>query len=127
MRTPRRFVVIAAANRNPPRASTSIRVVTVAESLVDPASAVLVGAGDGMRRLTMLLVQMTSSPPPLAESLHWLMVTERPEAIVPVAVQVNSTNVPPLPEPLHCVIAASVTVAGNGLQPVVMLLPEPTH
>src|SRR5450759_4969146 len=74
----------------------------------------------------MFAEQMTRAPPPLAELLHWLMVTPWAEGFVPVAVHFSSTRVPPLAEPLHWVIAAPVVVAGKGSQPVV-ILPEPTH
>jgi hypothetical protein len=56
-----------------------------------------------------------------------LIVTTRTADSVPVAVQFRPTSVPPLAEPLHWVIIAPVVVAGNGLQPVVMPPPEPTH
>jgi hypothetical protein len=76
--------------------------------------------------LAMVEEQTTTvAPPPLAEPLHWSIVTMRAEAIVPVAVQVRPAP-PPLAEPLHCVIAALV-VACTGLQLGVMLAPEPTH
>ncbi len=75
----------------------------------------------------MLAEQMTRAPPPLAEPLHWLTLTLRAAASVPVAVQVRPTRVPPLAEPLHWVIVAPVVVAGKGSQPVVMPPPEPTH
>ena len=65
----------------------------------------------------MFAEQMTKAPPPLAEPLHWLMVTPRVEDIVPLAVQVSSTRVPPLAEPLHWVSAAPEVVAGKGSQP----------
>jgi len=77
--------------------------------------------------LVMLEEQMTNAPPPFAESLHWLTVTLAVADAVPVAVQVNATRVPPLAEPLHCVIVAPLVVAGNGSQPMVMPPPEPTH
>jgi hypothetical protein len=77
--------------------------------------------------LTMLAEQLTLAPPPRPEPLHWLTVTTRAEAIVPVAIQVIPTRFPPLAEPLHWVIAAPVVVAGKGVQPVVRPSPEPTH
>ena len=70
---------------------------------------------------------MTSAPPPLAESLHWLIRTGAAGDLEPRATQVSSTRVPPLAELLHWVIVAFVVVAGNGSQPVVMPPPEPTH
>jgi hypothetical protein len=78
------------------------------------------------RTFLMLAEQMTSAPPPLAEPLHWLIVTPWDEGFVPLAVHLSWTSVPPLAEPLHCVIVAPVVVAGKGSQPMVML-PEPTH
>ena len=79
----------------------------------------------------MFAEQMTRAPPPLAELLHWLMVTPWAEAIVPVAVHFSSTRVPPLAEPLHWVMAALVVVAGKGshliVWPTMPLAPEPTH
>jgi hypothetical protein len=88
------------------------------------------GLGEGLAAAALVVTlaeQMTRPPPPLAEPLHWLIVTIRAADSVPVAVQVRPTRVPPLAEPLHCVIVAPVVVAGNGLQPVVMPPPEPTH
>jgi hypothetical protein len=88
------------------------------------------GLGEGLAAAALVVTlaeQMTRAPPPLAEPLHWLIVTIRAADSVPVAVQVRPTRVPPLAEPLHCVIVAPVVVAGNGLQPVVMPPPEPTH
>ena len=38
-----------------------------------------------------------------------------PADLVPVAVQVSPTRVPPLADPLHWVIAAPLVVAGNGI------------
>src|SRR5674476_1659052 len=75
----------------------------------------------------MFAEQITRAPPPLAESLHWLMVTPWAEGFVPVAVQVRSTRVPPLAEPLHWVIVAPVVVAGKGSQVFATPPPEPTH
>jgi hypothetical protein len=84
--------------------------------------------------LTTLAEQTTRAPPPLAEPLHWLIVTGWAEAIVPVAVQVRPTGevrVKPLAEPLHWVIAAPVIVLGKGSQwivwPTMPPAPEPTH
>jgi hypothetical protein len=77
--------------------------------------------------LVKLAEQIMRAPPPLAEPLHWVIVTGRAEAMEPVAVQVMPTRVPPLAEPLHWVIAALVVVAGKGLQPVVIPPPDPTH
>ena len=77
--------------------------------------------------LATLAEQMTRDPPPLAELLHWLTVTTWAEAIVPVAVQVSPTRVPPFADPLHWVIAAPVVLAGKGLQPVVIPPPDPPH
>ena len=66
-------------------------------------------------------------PPPLAEPLHWLIVTTRPEDWLPVAVQVRDVP-PPLAEPLHCVMAAPVVFAGYGLQAfTVPVVTDPTH
>jgi len=75
----------------------------------------------------MLAEQITNDPPPLAESLHWLIVTPWAAAWVPTAVQIRPTSVPPLADPLHCVMVAPEVVAGNGTQPMVMPPPEPTH
>ena len=54
-----------------------------------------------------------------------------PAVIVPVAVHVRPTRVPPLAEPLHWVMAALVVVAGKGshliVWPTMPLAPEPTH
>src|SRR6185369_17269327 len=77
--------------------------------------------------LTMLAEQMTRAPPPFADPLHWLTLTECVELIVPVAVQVRRTRVPPFADPLHCVTRAPEVVAGNGSQPDVIPPPEPTH
>jgi hypothetical protein len=88
------------------------------------------GLGEGLAGAALLetfAVQVRSAPPPLAEPLHWLILRAGAEATVPAAVQFMPTRVPPLAEPLHCVIVAPVVVAGNGLQPVVMPPPEPTH
>ncbi|MEJ7696052.1 MAG: hypothetical protein WKF78_05370 [Candidatus Limnocylindrales bacterium] len=85
------------------------------------------GGGAAMKLLSIFEEQMTSPPPPLADPLHWLIVTPRLEDSVPVAVQVSPTRVPPFAEPLHCVIVASTAVAGNGSQPLVSPSPEPTH
>ena len=90
-----------------------------------PAEAEAAGALTAL--LAMLAAQLTLPPPPRPEPLHWLTVTTRAEAIVPVAVQLIPTRLPPLAEPLHCVMAASVVVAGKGVQPVVRPSPEPTH
>ena len=92
-------------------------------------ASVEVGGGvvEVTRRFVMVAEQMTRAPPPLAEPLHWLILTPWDEGFVPVAVQVRPTSVPPLAEPLHCVIVAPVVLAGKGLQPVVMPPPEPTH
>lgn len=79
------------------------------------------------RRLVMFAEQMTSAPPPLAEPLHWLILTARLDDFVPEAVHLKPTSVPPLAEPLHWVIVAPVVVAGNGSQPVVIPPPDPTH
>ena len=92
----------------------------------------MVAVGGGMdplatTRFVTFAEQMTSAPPPLADPLHWLILTLLAEDLVPVAVQVRPTRVPPLAEPLHWVIVAPVVVAGNGSQPVVMPPPEPTH
>ena len=61
------------------------------------------GAAEGgaTALFSMLAEQMTRAPPPLAEPLHWLTLTLRAAASVPVAVQVRPTRVPPLAEPLH--------------------------
>src|SRR5450756_1898741 len=75
----------------------------------------------------MFAEQMTRAPPPLAELLHWLMVTPWAEGFVPVAVHFSSTRVPPLAEPLHWVIVAPVVVAGKGSQVFATPPPEPTH
>ncbi len=75
----------------------------------------------------MLDEQMTSPPPPFVESLHWLMVTAWAGVCVPLAVHVRPTSVPPLADPLHCVIVAPVVVAGKGSQPLVIPSPDPTH
>src|ERR1700693_3263471 len=68
----------------------------------------------------MVAEQMTRAPPPLAEPLHWLIVTRCDDGVVPVARRVRRPRAPPLAEPLHCVIVAPVVVAGKGSQPVVM-------
>jgi hypothetical protein len=87
-----------------------------------------VGEGLGATALFVTFAeQITRAPPPLAEPLHWLIVTLWTEDSVPVAVQVSPTRVPPLAEPLHWVIVAPALVAGKGTQPVVMPPPEPTH
>ena len=79
----------------------------------------------------MFAEQMSSAPPPLTESLHWLTVTTKASDAVPDAEQVISTRVRPFADPLHWVIVASVVFAGNGSQPVVMSppgpAPEPLH
>lgn len=90
------------------------------------------GVGGGVtesatRRFVMFAEQMTRDPPPLAELLHWLILTSPSDDRVPVAVHCSPTSVPPFAEPLHCVIVALVVVAGNGSQPTVMPPPEPTH
>jgi hypothetical protein len=85
---------------------------------VDPA---------GRIRLTRLVEQMTSAPPPLAEPLHWLIRTLLDVDFVPVAVHFSWTSVPPLAEPLHWVIVAPVVLAGNGSHSFAMPSPEPTH
>jgi hypothetical protein len=71
-----------------------------------------VGVGVTSEWFAMLAEQMTRAPPPLAEPLHWLIVTRWAADFVPVAVQVSPTRVPPLAEPLHWVIAAPLVVAG---------------
>jgi len=82
-------------------------------SLVEPWLAVPVGGGVPLTALFARLAEhMTRAPPPLAEPLHWLIVTTTAEDIVPVAVHVSWTRVPPLAESLHCVIAAPVVLAG---------------
>ena len=87
----------------------------------DPAVTLLV---------VMLVEQMMRAPPPLADPLHWLIVTPRADDCVPVAVQVEpATTPPPLADPLHWVIVAPEVVAGKGSQAIVMPPPpaEPTH
>jgi len=95
------------------------------------AVAPAVGAGvAACTTLVMLAEQMIRAPPPLAEPLHWLTMTARADAAVPVAVQVDvATTPPPLAEPLHWVIVAPVVVAGNGSHAIVIPPPpaEPTH
>jgi len=50
----------------------------------------------------MLVEQTTLLPPPLAEPLHWFIVTASEALTVPDAVQLDGvTSPPPLPEPLH--------------------------
>jgi hypothetical protein len=95
---------------------------------LEAALAVAVGVGPGPEAwFVMFAEQMTRAPPPLAEPLHWLILTAWAPECVPVAVQVIPTSVPPLAEPLHWVIAAPDVVAGKGEQPVVMPPPDPTH
>lgn len=97
---------------------------------VGAAVGAVVGAAEGTGtpfRLSMFEEQITRPPPPEPEPLHWLIVTLNASDWVPVAVQVSSTNVPPLADPLHCVIVAPVAVAGKGSQPTVKPSPEPTH
>ena len=64
-----------------------------------------VGVGDGVGGAALTsstaAEQITSAPPPLAEPLHWLIVTRCVDDWVPVAVHVSPTSVPPLAEPLH--------------------------
>src|SRR6476661_7078390 len=57
-----------------------------------------------IRWFERLVEQMTRAPPPLAEPLHWLILTPLDEGFVPVAVHFSWTRVPPLAEPLHWVI-----------------------
>lgn|SRR5690242_18184684 len=85
------------------------------------------GAEDAVsKRVSTFAEQMTRAPPPFVDPLHWLIVT-KPDASSPVAVHVSSTSVPPLAEPLHCVMSAPLVVAGKGSHPVVIPPPEPTH
>jgi len=50
----------------------------------------------------MLAEQTTLLPPPLAEPLHWFIVTGSEALTVPDAAQLDGeTSPPPLPEPLH--------------------------
>jgi len=52
--------------------------------------------------VVMLVEQTTLLPPPLAEPLHWFIVTASEALTVPDAVQLDGvTSPPPLPEPLH--------------------------
>jgi hypothetical protein len=96
---------------------------------VPPIGVIATGEAPGAE---MVLLEIRAEhtvrvPPPLAESLHWLIPTTRPEDRVPVAVHVSDAP-PPLPEPLHCVITAPVVVAGKGLQAfTVPVVTEPTH
>ena len=70
--------------------------------------------------------QVTVLPPPLLEPLHWSTVTGKALASVE-EVTVHSTRMeppPPLPEELHCVIAASV-VSPSGSHCTVGAIPPP--
>ena len=93
-------------------------------------AAVEVGGRITPARFEMLAEQMIRAPPPLAEPLHWLILTPWAGDFVPVAVQVEDlTRPPPLPEPLHWVIVAPEVVAGKGMQAIFLPPPpaEPTH
>ncbi len=46
---------------------------------------------------------------------------------MPVAVQVNSTRVPPLADPLHCVMVAPEVVEGNGSHVLAIPSPDALH
>ena len=92
---------------------------------VPPEPGVAVGAARTL--FDTFATQITRDPPPLAEPLHWLIVTAKAGDCVPTPLQVSPTRVPPLAEPLHWVIIAGLSRAGNGSQPVVSPSPEPTH
>jgi hypothetical protein len=90
---------------------------------------VVVGAA-AVKSLVKLVEQVTVLPPPLAEPLHWLMVTGSADA---PPVTLHCTRVlapPPFPEPLHWVTVAFVVLA-TGAQTTVGCVPppvpEPTH
>ena len=51
-----------------------------------------VGVGVTSEWFAMLAEQMTRAPPPLAEPLHWLIVTRWAADFVPVAVQRVTTS-----------------------------------
>jgi len=99
-----------------------------------------VGAGVGVAATTTMFEtsasQITSAPPPFAESLHWSMLTGSVDVIVeaPDPVHVKPTLVPPLPDPLHWpIVAAPIEVMPAVLVGVqlpgapVPVITDPTH
>jgi hypothetical protein len=81
----------------------------------DPSGeVVVVVVVDGVTKLfSIVAMQVTALPPPVAVPLHWLMVTGSAET-EPVTVQstadIETMVPPPVAEPLHCVTAALVVL-----------------
>ena len=79
--------------------------VTVVVPVPAVEVAVVLAVADGVPGVTWLVTaawQVTSAPPPLAESLHWSTFTGKLAVVVEGAtVQTKPTFVPPLPDPLH--------------------------
>jgi hypothetical protein len=94
-------------------------VVVVVASVV----VVVVGA---MRLVVIRALHVTKSPPPLADPLHWLIVTGQSVDAVEVDIEQVTRIVapPPLPDPLHWVTSAP-EVDPNGVQLVVGSVPPP--
>ena len=105
-------------------ATMSVGGAVGVEPELDPDDA---AAAAVIRWFERLVEQMTRAPPPLAEPLHWLILTPLDEGLVPVAVHFSCTRVPPFAEPLHWVMVAFVVLAGKGSHSFAMPSPEPTH
>jgi hypothetical protein len=94
--------------------------------LVGIGLGVAVGGAATFTTLTTLALQVTVLPPPLADPLHWLILTLIAEVTVDV-VTVHFTRLlppPPLPDPLHWVMVAPL-VEPSGLHWVVGCVPPP--
>ena len=69
----------------PEATSMSVGGAVGVEPLLEPDDA----AATVIRWFEMLVEQMTKAPPPLAEPLHWLILTPWDEGFVPVAVHLS--------------------------------------
>ena len=117
-------------------AGTKGAVMPVGARVSWPPTPVPVPVPDAVEAGAVTLLMMDelhtmSEPPPLAELLHWLIVTSRSASDVePVpTVQVNELP-PPLTESLHWVMSALVVLRPSGLQARSTTVPpanEPLH
>ena len=65
--------------------TTSVGGAVGVEPVPEPDDA----AATAIRWFEMFVEQMTNAPPPLAEPLHWLILTPWDEGFVPVAVHLS--------------------------------------
>jgi hypothetical protein len=85
---------------------------------------VVVGAA-ATKLLVNVVIQVTVLPPPLAEPLHWLMVTGSADEPPVTSHCTLVLAPPPFPEPLHCVTVAPVVLATGAHTTVGWVPPSP--